>query len=222
MKLTSALASFVFLGISSASASAATFIQPPDLNPGDLFRIIFVTSTTRDATSTNIADYDTFVNNTANANGSALQGLGLNWLSVASVTGTSAVSRLGNNANIPIYRPDGVRFANSLQQLWQVIYLTSLSINEQGNSQSGLVWTGTTFTGGASGTKALGSARPETGSSSTSAGAQWIQFQDRSSDTLLSLYGISDPTSIATPEPASFGLILFGAAAIIGFSRRKR
>ena len=63
---------------------------------------------------------------------------------------------------------------------------------------------------------------PETGSSSVDAGAQWIQFQGSSSDTLLSLYGISDPVSIATPEPASFGLMLFGAAAIIGFSRRKR
>jgi hypothetical protein len=40
---------------------------PAGLTPGESFRIVFVTDGTRDAASTNIADYNTFVTNDANA-----------------------------------------------------------------------------------------------------------------------------------------------------------
>ena len=44
-------------------ADAGVMLQtPPGLNPGDPFRFVFVTAGTRDATSSNIADYDNFVN----------------------------------------------------------------------------------------------------------------------------------------------------------------
>ena len=44
-------------------AEAGIILQTPaGLNPGDHFRFVFVTDGIRDATSTNIADYDSFVN----------------------------------------------------------------------------------------------------------------------------------------------------------------
>ena len=52
------------LGISSAVQAA---ILLPSLNPGDQYRLVFVTSGGRDANSTNIADYNTFVNDAAHA-----------------------------------------------------------------------------------------------------------------------------------------------------------
>jgi len=47
------------------SAAVTTHAQivtvPPGLNPGDPYRLVFVTSTTRDALSSAIADYNSFV-----------------------------------------------------------------------------------------------------------------------------------------------------------------
>ena len=40
---------------------------PSDIEPGDTFRLLFQTSTKRDATSTDIADYNTHVQNAANS-----------------------------------------------------------------------------------------------------------------------------------------------------------
>ena len=60
----------VTLGTASA-VQAAIVTVPTGLNPGDQYRLVFVTSGTRDATSTNIADYNTFVANAVV--GSALQ-----------------------------------------------------------------------------------------------------------------------------------------------------
>ena len=53
--------------MTAANVFAAIITQPTSLNPGDTYRLAFVTSTVRDATSTNIADYNTFVTLAANA-----------------------------------------------------------------------------------------------------------------------------------------------------------
>jgi hypothetical protein len=56
----------------TAPASAITFSNDPatdlanaGVNPGDQFRIVFVTTGVRDATSSNISDYNTFVDSDA-------------------------------------------------------------------------------------------------------------------------------------------------------------
>jgi hypothetical protein len=43
--------------LSAGAASADIITQPVGLNPGDEYHLAFVTSGTRDATSTDIADY---------------------------------------------------------------------------------------------------------------------------------------------------------------------
>ena len=53
-----ALAAVVGQGFTEAQAQT---IVPTDLNPGDQYRLAFVSSTTRNATSNNIADYNSFV-----------------------------------------------------------------------------------------------------------------------------------------------------------------
>ena len=45
----------------AARLTAHPILVPPDLRPGDTSRLIFVTDATRDATSSNIADYNAFV-----------------------------------------------------------------------------------------------------------------------------------------------------------------
>jgi hypothetical protein len=60
------VAAGLFLGIAAVAMTATSAISvpitlPSGLNPGDQYRLAFVTSSTRDALSTNIADYNNFV-----------------------------------------------------------------------------------------------------------------------------------------------------------------
>ncbi len=59
---------FLLLAVALAGgAQAGTVVTvPTDLNPGDQYRLVFVTNGTRDAQSTDIADYNTFVTTEAN------------------------------------------------------------------------------------------------------------------------------------------------------------
>jgi hypothetical protein len=44
--------------VTAGPAQAALVVVPPGLNPGQQFRLVFVTNGTRNATSTNISDYN--------------------------------------------------------------------------------------------------------------------------------------------------------------------
>jgi hypothetical protein len=70
----SRIAALTWLAVAvGGRAEADVMLQTPSgLNPGDSFRFVFVTDGTRDAISTNIADYDTFV--TAQAGGAMYNG----------------------------------------------------------------------------------------------------------------------------------------------------
>jgi hypothetical protein len=58
------VAAMLWLGSGSGGQAEAGIIlqTPAGLDPGDQFRFVFVTDGSRNATSTNIADYDSFVN----------------------------------------------------------------------------------------------------------------------------------------------------------------
>ena len=60
---------------------AAPITVPTSLNPGDTYRLAFETSTTTDATSTSIADYNTFVTGVATGVGE-LNDLGTTWTAI--------------------------------------------------------------------------------------------------------------------------------------------
>ena len=85
-------------------------VLPADLNPGDHYRIAFLTSVAHDSLSTNIDVYDQFVTSVANAPGSVLAPLNATWSVIGSTDAVSARDHLGEFTE-PIYRPDGVRVA---------------------------------------------------------------------------------------------------------------
>src|SRR5437879_10676798 len=86
-------------------AEASTILQTPmGLNPGDHFRFVFVTDGIRDATSTNIMDYDSFVN--AQAGGATYDGAVVSWLAIASTDSVDAIDHVGQAA-APLYLSDG-------------------------------------------------------------------------------------------------------------------
>ena len=64
------VAAVVAIVLASATTSQAQPITiPSGLNPGDSYRLAFVTSTTRDATSSNSVDYDALVTAAASSVG---------------------------------------------------------------------------------------------------------------------------------------------------------
>src|SRR5215471_8873092 len=68
---------------------AAPITVPPSLSPGDQYRLVFVTSTRRTATSSSIGDYNLFVTNAANTV-PELAALGTTWTAIASTATVDA------------------------------------------------------------------------------------------------------------------------------------
>jgi hypothetical protein len=64
----------VLLVIANIVPARASVI-PAGLNPGDHYQLAFVTSTTINGASSNISDYNVFVNSAANLTGSLVEGI---------------------------------------------------------------------------------------------------------------------------------------------------
>ena len=114
--------------VTASAAQAALVVVPPGLNPGDQYRLVFVTNGKRDGTSDNIDDYNTFVTNqvTGSALATALTTAGFNlgtitWKAIASTDATSAKVNTGTDGSqpdVPIYLIDGNKVANNNADLW--------------------------------------------------------------------------------------------------------
>ena len=98
-------------------------LTPSGMGVGDRFRLLFRTSGTRDATSTGIADYDTFVQNAAAAGHVDIQSYSTAFRVLGS---TSSVDARGNTATaytdddkgVPIYWLDGGRVADDYEDFY--------------------------------------------------------------------------------------------------------
>ena len=217
--------------------------------PGDQYRLIFVSSTFRDASSFNIADYNTHVQNAANA-----AGLGsVTWNAVASTNAgegggaltIDARDNTGTNFTITpvgtsIFLIDGVtKIADNYTDLWDGTIDAAVNRTElntpylpPANSpfgQFGGVWAGTTASGTNRGNgpspggplAGLGRAIDTT--------SQWVRRADINphNNAVLGFYAISDVLTIpgagggdAIPEPATATLGLLVAGGLM--LRRRR
>ena len=123
---------------------------PTDLNPGDQYRLAFVTSHQMTATSSDIADYNTFGTNVANTV-QELEDLGTTWASIGSTAAVDARDNTGTTGTgVPIYRMDDVRIADDNADLWDASIQNGLRIDEKGEDLYGggvFVWTGTVQNG---------------------------------------------------------------------------
>ena len=115
--------------------SAAIVIPPPDLSPGDQYRLVFVTSGTTTANSNDISSYNNFVNAQAasvSATGFPTSG----WTAIVSTTTVDARDNTGtaSGTGVPIYRVDGLRIADDYTDLWNGGTLQNdLSVTQQGD-----------------------------------------------------------------------------------------
>jgi hypothetical protein len=211
---------------SGGPAEAGIMLQTPaGLNPGDQFRFVFVTDGIRDATSTNIADYDSIV--TADAGGATYNGVVVNWIAIGSTDSVDAIDHVGQ-ANAPVYLSDGtlVTPTTTPAGLWSGALVHEINVDLAGNivPPFSFVWTGTNPTGTGFGGP-LGAPRSQVGSTTDTDGA-WISSGSSPSGDLRNLYGISSVLTVpgAVPEPSTLAMLgtALGAGLAIGWTRHRR
>lgn len=195
---------------------AAPITIPTGLNPGDQYRLVFVTSATRTTTSSDINSYNDFVD----AIGDTV--VASDWKAMASTAGVDARDNTGTNPGIdptgvPIYLLNDTRMANGYSDLWDGFVLNAPNISETGDILNGFVWKGSLTS--AVGSNTLGEAIATAGFSSVAA-IGWMTNNELGSESSFSLYAMSDVLTVApVPEPSALALFCLG---LIGFGAMRR
>ncbi len=216
------------IGFSVSDLSAALITVPTSLSPGDHYRLAFVTSTTRDAASTVIADYNTFVHTTA-MSVPALQALGTTWTAIGSTAAVDARDNTGTNPTVsagePIFLLNDTLIATNYADLWDSTLLAPLNFTEMETTRTGLAWTGTNGFGlkDPFGLTLGSSIGVELGSVSSTTGS-WIGAGFSPTNTgLQPLYAISGVLAVV-PEPQYLSLasLVIVSPLYSGLRRRAR
>ena len=198
-----------------ADASSITLQTPAGLNPGDTFRFVFVTDGIRDATSGNIADYDSFVNVEAGA--ATYDDTVVSWMAIGSTDSVDAIDHVGQSTS-PVYLSDGtlVTPTTTAAGLWSGALLHAIDLDLAGNPVQTFSWTGTNPLGTGFGGP-LGSPTPAVGATTDADGA-WVDSGRSNAGDARPLYGISSvltapQSGVPVPEPST--MVLMGTAMCV-------
>ncbi|MYC38675.1 MAG: hypothetical protein F4X66_17445, partial [Chloroflexi bacterium] len=145
------------MGVVTAEFStiiAPASLTPTGINAGDRFRLLFVTSTTRNAASTDIADYNTHVQTAAGNNAAleAFKGEFTALISTGSVLArdNTATTYTDTNKGVPIYWLGGAKVADDYEDFYDFSWDSrearqengSVHSSGRGNDFRGQPWTG--------------------------------------------------------------------------------
>ncbi len=185
----------------------ADLTPPPGLNPGDQYRIAFVTSDAflTNAVSTDISIYNQLATDAANSQ-TDLAALGTDWFAIVSEPGSPGISAKENTGTddspagdngVPIFRVDGVGIADHYDDLWDRTIDAPLNITETGTASSATTaWTGTTADGEINTAQPLGSTflvgRGQIGAT----GDLWMGTFGGNGNNLAPIYVISDVLTV--------------------------
>jgi hypothetical protein len=229
------LALVAVLVLAAGAAQAGTIIVGDPLIPaglvlGNTFHLAFVTSTTTNATSTDIAYYNSFVAAAAELPGSLVQGKGWTWNAIGSTANVNAIVNAPASANV--YRVDGVRLSPTNYFLYTPSTADAgplaAAFNKYQNNTTipggdFHVWTGTKRNGVKDPflPRPLGTTTPRYGTPNNTFQSQWIEAGIEANTNLRSMYALSELLTI-TPEPATMALLaLGGIGLLLGRKRRK-
>ena len=140
-----------------ATVASSWSLIPSGLGAGDTFRLLIVTSTTRDATSSAIADYDTHVQNAVAAGHADIQAYGSQFKVLGSTETVNARDHTETRAtdtNAPIYYLNGEKVADDYADLYDGDWDSNVPRDESGSEigttdpyyiqdSTPRVWTGT-------------------------------------------------------------------------------
>lgn len=153
MRAQSFLTSIAVMPFLLRAATATAQLPPPDLGPGDRYRVLFVTSTASSGDLGGVFGADILVNQAAQSEASVLRGF--TFKAVLSSSGRNAVDRFLDD-EIPIYNSAGERLATRVSELFRGD-LTALEHQpwyDESGTQVGspmLAWTGSSGDGTGSG-----------------------------------------------------------------------
>ena len=215
----------LFLFSASTFATCNTYAgqilaTPSGLSAGDHFRFIFHTSSITDASSSDIATYDTFVN--TDAAGATYNGATIHWSAIGSTAAVNAITHIGVTGDA-VYLPDGIKVANSdsTSGLWSGTLLHKVNEIITGAISEPYAWTGTDADGTGVSGSTLGTANPVLGVA-YSANSWWTNIFAANSAYANSIYGISDeltvPGGATVPEPSTAMLAGLGGAIGVAIS----
>ena len=221
------------VGLASRS-NASTITIPPGLNPGDKYRLVFVTSTVMSYVYSDINYYNQFVNNVADSV-PALAELGATWDVIGSTASIDAINNIGIT-NSEIYNLAGSLVAPNSSALFGSPLLSPIEYDELGRLIPTFVATGTLPDGSVVPSWALGGAIVLVGDSAlTNPGvvnvvggavttSGWLAHGYSGGDQLARYYAISSELTVgvSTPESATLGLTAFGAVMLLLARRRTR
>ena len=139
---------------------------PDGLGPGDSFRLLFATSTTRDASSTDIADYNTHVQNAAAAGHAAIQAYGAGFTVVGSTAATdardnTATTYTDDDKGLPIHWLGGSQVADDYEDFYDGTWDDEANAKDESGDARSLSdatrpWTGSNHNGTAISSASLG------------------------------------------------------------------
>jgi hypothetical protein len=218
--------------VSIAGNASATLIDSiAALEDGDQYRVLFVTSTTRDATSSDISVYNSFVNDAAQSG--VVTGIqGLTWTALASTSAVDAITNTGllntDEYAITIFNTNGDILALTGNDLWDGFLEVPVGYDEGGMIRSTEVWTGTSFTGEIE--YGLGDGQGDFFEGFTTTGFsdrfwnEWVVYRNTKHDKSLSLYGVSNQVAhaaVQVPSPSTVILLSLGLAGL-SYSRYRK
>ena len=158
---------------------------PDGFGPGEQFRLLFVTSEDRDATSSSIADYDAFVREQAAQGHASIRSHSSKFRVVGSTEGFGARGHTGTtDAGVPIYYLNGEKIADNYNDFYDGSWDSVEPRDENGDVlTSVVVWTGTQSDGTCS-SNCLGSqftitGRPEFQDDGLYGGIRSSEFEER-------------------------------------------
>ena len=175
-------------------------LTPSGLNAGDKFRLLFVTSTKRDATSGILSNYNRFVQDWAAAGHSAIQPFKRGFRAVVSTSNVDARDNAcTTGTGAPIHWLGGNKVVDGYADFYDGSWDDRTNWrDENGNALSpGKVWTGSNDNGTQHPSRRMG-ASMVAGSDGASSSAKPLTGSDGSNSEQRRLYGLSPVFKVAT------------------------